>query len=118
MKKIALILSVLLMFSLVACAGGGDESSTFSTDSGNSSAVSSAVSSEASNVSSEASDDASDVSGDESDGRVGGIIPSAWGGSDKADKKIDFRFHFGQASQGSRNRSCFSWNVDVVGPRC
>lgn len=67
MKKIALILSVLLMFSLVACAGGGDESSTFSTDSGNSSAVSSAVSSEASNVSSEASDDASDVSGDESD---------------------------------------------------
>ncbi len=72
MKKIALILCLLMMFSLVACGGDGDESSAFSTASkdDSSAATSSAVSdtsSTASDASSDVSDDSSEVSDDSSD---------------------------------------------------
>lgn len=72
MKKIALILSLLLMFSLVACAGGDEESSAFSaaTSSATSNVSSSATSDDSaasSEASSEASVDSSDVSDDSSE---------------------------------------------------
>lgn len=94
MKKIALILSLLLMFSLVACAGGGDESSTSSTFSSTSgSTTSSEASSEASDDSSAVSDDSSDVSdesdvsGDESD--VSGDESDVSGGEGE-DEAVDY----------------------------
>lgn len=78
MRKIALILCVVMLFSLVACNNGGDESNASSAISNASSEASSTTSSTASNdssdvsdessaASSEVSDDSSDVSDDSSD---------------------------------------------------
>lgn len=98
MRKIALILCVFMLFSLVACNNGGDESNTSSTFSSASSAASSEATSgnDSSDVSSaassEASDDSSDASSDVSDESSDDVSDES---SDVSDDETDEPVEYG-----------------------
>lgn len=66
-KALIFLLTLCLLVSFAACAGGGDESSAVSTGSSEASSESSEVSAESSDASSDASNESSDLSSEASD---------------------------------------------------